>query len=334
MIRRSPAEAYIKFLLVHPDKYSVDAVRAIIYKQELDWPHDDYAEDLRKKMRVPRPFFPMDTSHRASSLFLDKEAIRGFFHPDVFAAGAHKLLKNAKAKEVIETMSLVEDPPAFIAHRLRTLGIKCDTTTVKRYCMYYFATANVDTLELNALMHMRIDRVAHPHVGSASTSDQLQYTSLNKCKYKDPRRMVLDMPVAAMASLMNQMRGGVHPSKLELARVAVASRAAASIRVLESVIAGGPNGGALARDYALVTKSMTELITDLGNPDENLRKEMQNLMIRTQDAAVPLMSSLPGERTLDLTPPRIDTVGGDAEDIVEEELEDEVEDEEPNYDSI
>jgi hypothetical protein len=41
VIRRSPCERYIKYLLVHPDGYSTEAVRDIVRGQGLDYLSDD-----------------------------------------------------------------------------------------------------------------------------------------------------------------------------------------------------------------------------------------------------------------------------------------------------
>ena len=46
MIRHSPAELYVKYLVCHPDGYTTDAIRDIVRGQDLDYPSDDYVDRI------------------------------------------------------------------------------------------------------------------------------------------------------------------------------------------------------------------------------------------------------------------------------------------------
>jgi hypothetical protein len=306
MIRRSPCELYIKFLLCHPDAYSLDAARAIIYKQQLDWVDDNYAKGLKDRMAVPNPFYPTNLAHKPSVRFVHKEKLAGFFTPDEPARIAHTLLQDARAKETIETMALTRDQPAFISHRLRTMGIHSTVLAVQRYLTYYWDLRLVDTLEINALLQMRREVVLAFPSGpnnEPTVHDRMQYAALNKVKYRDPRAMVLSMPVSPIAGLMNQLRQGIMPKRVELAAVAKAAQMAATFRVFEATMVGGPGGGAATRDYALGAKMMGELIQELGSPEAELQKGLQQLALKNEDARLPLLSDLSGgSHTTDLQP--------------------------------
>jgi hypothetical protein len=319
MIRRSPAELYIKFLLCHPDGYDVDTTRAIIYKQQLDWVDDNYALGLKARMNIPVPFYPTNKAHKASSQFVYREKLAGFFTPDAAASVAHQLLQHARAKETIETGAIVKDPPAFIAHRLRSMSIYCTVQGVQRYLAYYYDLTLVDTLELNALQRLRIEgpsAFATGPNGEPTVHDRLQYQALSSSKYRDPRTAMLSIPISSAASLVNQIRQGMLPKQVDLSRIAEATRAVAAVRTLEAVASGGPLGGASARDYAMATKLMTELIQDLGSPTAELKKGLQQLALKNEDSRLPLLSDMSdGKYTTDLQP----------EQVVEEE--EEVEDE-------
>lgn len=318
MIRRSPCELYIKFLLCHPDGYTIDTARAIVYKQQLDWADDSYALGLKDRMNIPVPFYPMNLAHKPSVRFVHKEKLAGFFTPDEPARNAHKFVQDARAKETIETMALAKDPPAFIAHRLRTLGIPCKVLDVQRYLTYYWDLNLVDTLEINALLQMRREAVlAYPSGpnNEPTVHDRMQYAALNKVKYRDPRSMVLSMPVSPIAGLMNQLRQGIMPKRVELAAVAKAAQMAATFRVFEATMVGGPGGGAATRDYALGAKMMGELIQELGSPEAELQKGLQQLALKNEDAHLPLLSELSGgNHTTDLQP-----VAAEAVEEVEDE---------------
>lgn len=294
MIRRSPCELYIKYLLCHPDKYTLGAVKDIILGQDLDYPSDIYVQGLARRMRVPLPFYPTNTGHARSQRFLRAEQLLAFFHPDAAAAEAHELLQNPRAKETIETMSLSGDPNALIAHRIRRLGFACTPMGVQRYRRYYWNLEIVDSVEASALLRMRVDRTMDPMVpGTEPTPDQmLQHAALSKAKYQDPRRIAADIPNSPMASMMNQLRLGIMPTQVELGRLLAATRLAALCRANEVVYSQSPTDAARGRDFILMAKMATELIADIGSPDTELQRDLQQLLLETDSDPVPHVRAL------------------------------------------
>jgi hypothetical protein len=307
VIRRSPCERYIKYLLVHPDGYSTDAVRDIVRGQGLDYLSDDYTNRLRDQLKkhLPDPFKPLNKRHGRSRSFLSKEQIYGFFHPDEPSVVAHRLLDKGRAKEVIEAMSLVGEAPAFVSHRVKLLGLKCTPDAIKRYLHFYWDINMVDSTELRALMQMRVEWMQVPREGMMSHPDQwLQYETMRKSSYKDPRRMLLEMPVTPVAGMLGQMRLGLMPSQIDLSRIAETARNAATGRVLESMITGAPHDAARGRDYAMVASMMSELIEKVGSPDTALQEELKKVALQMEDGPVPHIGELPAGDTFttDLLP--------------------------------
>lgn len=307
MIRRSPCELYIKYLLVHPDEYSNDAIRDIVRGQQLDYLGHDYLRRLRTRLRIPVPFYPNNKLHTPSKKLLVRHKVFGFFHPDEDALAAHQLLQKPRAKELIETMTIAGENHAVISHRLRSIGITVTIRAVKRYCDFYWNVGLVDSTELRALLRMRVEHPRYRDDGMEPLPEQrLQMYAMNKVQYQDPRRMMVDMPVTPMAGLMNQMRMGLMPSQVELARLANVTRVAATVRAFEATMAGGPQGAIRARDYAVVAKTMSEMITDMGSPDLELQKELQQLALVTDEAGVPHIGELEGTHTVELEPHVVD----------------------------
>jgi len=303
VIRRSPCERYVKYLLVHPDGYSIDAVRDIIRGHGLDYPSDDYASRLQKRLKqfLPVPFRPTNTAHSRSRRFVAKEQIYGFFVPDKASLMAHSLLEQSRAKEIIEAMSIAGESPAFICHRVKILGLRCTPEAIERYLHYYWDLNFVDSTELRALLRMRVEYLSIWRNGVDPNAEQMmQYAALKSSSYKDPRRMLTEMPVTPVAGMLGQMRLGLMPGRVDLARIAEAGRAAAAGRVLESMILGGPQDAARARDYATVATLMTELIEKIGSPDVALQKELQKLAIATEDGPIPHIAELPPGDTFTL----------------------------------
>lgn len=294
MIRRSPCELYIKYLLCHPDGYSLSAVKDIVVGQDLDYPSDVYVQGLIRRLRIPVPFYPSNVVHHRTTRFLKAEQIFAFFHPDKPAEEAHRLLQTPRAKETIETMTLAGDAPALIAHRIRRIGVPATAEGVRRYCSFYWNLNLVDSTEAHALLRMRVERTMDPVVpGVEPTPDQMmQHLALNKAKYRDPRRLAAEIPNSPMASLMNQLRLGILPTQVELGRLLAATRMAAICRANEVVYAQSPTDAARGRDFMLMAKMATELIAEIGSPDTELQRDLQQLLLETDQGQVPHIREL------------------------------------------
>lgn len=294
MIRRSPAELYIKYLLCHPDGYPLQVVKDIVVGQDLDYPSDVYTQGIRRKLRVPVPFYPTNTTHVRSQRFLRAERLVGFYHPDKPAKEAHRLLQTSRAKETIETMTISGDGYQLIAHRLRRLGVPATAEGVQRYCKYYWDLSLVDSVETNALLRLRVERVTDPSsLGAQQTLDQsLQHMVLTKARYQDPRRFAAEMPNSPMAGLMHQLRLGLMPMQIELGRLLAATRMAAICRANEVIYASSPTDAARGRDFMLMAKLATDLIADIGTPDIELQRDLQQLLLETEEGQVPHIRAL------------------------------------------
>lgn len=304
MIRRAPCELYIKFLLIHPHGFSHDAVRNSLHAMGLDFPGTAYLERLEQTLSVPKPFQPGDQKHFGSQRFLMKHRLTQFFHPDDASRLAHDLVKNARAKELIETMTLTDEPLAVVAHVVRSRGTRCTVEALQRYCAFYWDLSLVDSVEINALLRMRSEHLVYRDDGiEVKNHDRLQAAALGKAAYKDPRRLVTEMPITPMAGLLNRMRMGFMPSSVDLSRLADATRKAATVRAFDATMSGHPNAAASARDFAVVAKVMTDLINDIGNPDQEIQKELQQLALHTEDRKPPTIHQLSaGNHTLDIQP--------------------------------
>ena len=304
MIRRSPCELYIKFLLVHPSGFNYIDVRNKLHEMGLDYPNDAYIARLQRNMDVPSPFRPMDLGHLPSQRFLMAQGLKGFFFPDEASKLAHELVKSPRAKELIESMVLVDEPPAVIVHMVKELGERCTADALRRYCAYYWDLSLVDSVELRALLTMRTEYLVHRDDGEeVSPQERLQHSALKRAAYKDPRRMVSEMPIAPMAGLLNRMRMGYMPTQIDLTRLAGAARVAAASRVWGAAMDFSPRAATEARDFAVVVQIMTALITEVGSPDTELQRELQQLALQTDDFRPPTIHQLSaGHHTVDLQP--------------------------------
>lgn len=299
MIRHSPAEKYIEYLLVHPDQYSNDAIIKLLRLKQLDFLSPSYLDRLREGLRAPHPFRPQDRFHRPSMRFVTKHQLFYLFQPDKPMERALYILDNPRAKEVVETMLITDDPPGLISYRMKSLGMKCDTRAVERYRFFFFNTYLVDGTEMRALLYLRTHFVPED---SDEYEDQMR-AALKKAAWRDPRRMVADHPVRPVASLLNQMRMGFMPSQLELGKLLVATRAVTATQIYSSTTVGGPRSAAESRDYAMTAKMLTELLQEIGSPDSELQRDLQLFALKTEQADIPYVGELPdGSYTVDVQP--------------------------------
>jgi hypothetical protein len=299
MIRRSPCEVYIKYLLVHPDSYGNDAVVDLLRLKQLDFLSPSYLERLRRGMKPPNNFRPHDLLHKKSSRFLAQHRLHYLFHPDKSVLQANDILDDPRAKEDMEAMLITEDPPALISHRMKALGKKCDTATVERYRFFYFNTDIVDSTELRALIRLRVDFV---HPDSDEYEDQMR-SAMKKSAFRDPRRMMADQPTRTMGSLLNQMRMGYMPTQLELSRLLQATRAATAVQAFASSQVGGHSGASETRDYVLAGKMLVEMMNEIGSPDADLQAELQAIALKTDKEEPPYVGELTdGTYTVDVMP--------------------------------
>ena len=185
-------------------------------------------------------------------------------------------------------MTLAGESDALIAHRIRRMGSEATAEGVRQYCRFYWNLGLVDSTEAHALLRMRVERTmdsASP--GVAPTPDQMmQHFALSKAKYRDPRRLAAEIPNSPMASLMNQLRLGILPTQVELGRLLAATRMAAICRANEVVYAQSPTDAARGRDFMLMAKMATELIAEIGSPDTELQRDLQQLLLETEQGQV------------------------------------------------
>jgi hypothetical protein len=299
MIRHSPAEVYIKYLVVHPDGYGEEAIVELLRLKQLDFIGTAYVNRIRRDLHPPLPFRPLDKLHRPSVRFLTTHRLHYLFHPDDAMEQALAILENPQTKEVIETMLITHDSPAVISYRMKSLGMACSLTAIERYRFFFFNVDLVDATELRALMRLRTDYV---DPNSDDYDDQIR-AAMKKVGYRDPRRLVAEHPMRSMASLMNQMRMGFLPSSVEIARLSTSVRVMCMAQAAASAVVGGPRAASEVRDYVIGANGVTELLNNVGRPDSDLQKELQMLALRTDEAAVPYIGELTeGSHTVDVQP--------------------------------
>jgi hypothetical protein len=284
-IRRSPAEYYLKYLVVHPDDYANEQIRNLLQMQQLDFIGMPYLDRLRMSLATPAPFYPEDRNHKRSQTFLFKERIWGLFHPDEDVLGAQAVLDKPRVKETLEALLVSLATPEYTAAVLRSrAGIDMTSRSVQLYKHFFFNTDLVDSIELQALLETR--------VGITDLSDpdvNRQQTALLAASARDPRRLAARVSVSPLAGLMNSMRMGYLPTNLNISKLAAATRAAALVQTHHAAMTGSSER---TRDFALATKMMSEILENVGDASQDLQGDLAQMLLATEHTEVPHIDDL------------------------------------------
>ncbi len=315
MIRRSPCELYIKYLLVHPDGFKTPDILNRLREEQLDFLSEAYVEALRKKCVPPVTFHPFEFYHPVSQRFLMKHGLRELFHPNDHVAAARRILRHAKAKEFIEAMILSGAPANAIAKMLSMrFRVPCSSDAVEMYRQFFWNTDLVDSTEMRALLAMRVD----PDTQGIPENDLRRRSAkaMEKASFSDPRRVAANLPSSPMSALIAQMRMGFMPSGLDVGATLALVQALASVRLFETVTGDGYKDSNKGVEWSIVLKNVTEVMETVVKPDANMREQLSSLLLKTDTSSVPILRNLTGgSHTVEMEPVQ-ETV--DEADVVEE----------------
>lgn len=302
MLLHSPAEYYIKFLVTHPDRYSISGILEIIADKGLDGIRAEYIQRLRSLYLPPEPFYPFDLKHEPSQRFLRREKIWGLYYPtrDEPAALAWRILCAPRAKEFVETMVISSAPEKLIAENVyKRFRIPVIESSIHKYKHYFWNLDLLDGTDLRTLLMLR----AETGSDDADKVTALEARLRRKASYTDPRRVAADLPYSPVTALLAQMRMGALPDNLNLARVLEVARGATSLRFLEAVLHGGPEDSGKALNYITAAKISSEMLKELSSPEEELKKKLLELRLNKRSNTVQSIKQLSqGNYTTEIAP--------------------------------
>lgn len=301
MIRRSPAEYYFKYLVVHPLLYENAFIQDVARELGLDHLGEWYITWLRERVRPPSPFFPEDVQHVKSQRFLLREELERVFNPNKAMDQAVRLLNRPRQRELVETMVLSRAPDQAIVLALQSRhSTKVSEEAVRLFRHYFWNIDLLESVEMRALLDMR-------HTGALATDDnkdaQKQIGSIKRMRYTDPRVVAARLPNSPLTAVLAQLELGVFPKKIDLAAVIERTRDIAALRALDSVSSGGPQGMQMGQGYALIVDVMHRLQASIVKPEDKLREDLKKISMATTPRQVPLLSQLTsGNHTTNVHP--------------------------------
>jgi hypothetical protein len=296
LIRASPADFYLKYLITHPEDYRDHQIRTLVKLQQLDFLGMPHLSRLREECVRPNPFYPEDLTHHPSQRFLVKERIHSLWHMDKDSIQAAKLVDHPRAKELAEALILSDAEPLWISGMLkRRQNFTATERAITLYKHYYFNIDLVDRTEIQAIINMRAV------VDSEGDSDAAEYKRAYwKAAKDDLRKLSAGMALTPMASAMNLMRLGIMPKGIDVARIATVGRLAALIQSSAASVNGKAK---TALDFALTAKMMTEIMDSVGDASGDFQQSLMKMVLDTDAAPVPSIQQVTsGNYTLDIIP--------------------------------
>lgn len=320
---RSPAEYYLKYLLVHPERYSTEVVEQICDEYNVEYLNSAYLERLRLRCVPPDPFRPEDPLHVRSQRFLIKEKLLWLFRPTHDMKLAQTILENARAKEFAESMILSSAPDLAITRGLQKYrGVIVTPRAVELFRHYYWNIDLLDTTQFRTLLHYSAEMTGGDG-GEMTRSDRAEKAAAKKASYLDPRRLAADLPHSPTTALMGMMRMGLMPSKVDLANTIRLGQQMAVLRSVEAVMQGSPQDALRALNFSQVAKNLTEMLEVVVDPDEDLQEKLSAVLLRTDNQPLPSIHQLSaGKFTVDVQPEAkddepIETIEGGEGDVDE-----------------
>jgi len=319
VIRRTPAERYYKYLVIHPGCYDDQHIKDIAFELGLDYLGDWYIQWLRDRMRPPSPFHPEDETHTRSQQYLLREGLLKVFLPDKDMDKATRILSRPRWRELVETLILSRAPLPAIVHALRVRhSVVATEAAIRLYKYYYWDIDLLDSTEMRALLEMRYTGglFTSSATPGADLSRLSQMPALEKSRYNDPRYAAARLPASPISAVIAQTNLGVMPKKVDVELVVSHTLAMASCRTLEAAYLGGPGGAQISQGFSAVAETMTRLKEAVVNPETNLREDLRRITVATTTVIVPTLRELTGgNHTVNIQP----DAKPDADEIFEED---------------
>jgi hypothetical protein len=296
---RSPAERYIKYLLLHPDKHTDDDVKERLLDCNLDYIGKDYIERVRKKLKPPASFYPFNEQHAPSRHFLMDEGLYRLFHRQMPMKIALNILDHARAKEFVEAMILCQVPLQSIANFLRfQWRIPCSVDALSDYQHCFWDIDKLDASSMRVLLQLRVEVLAED-----LKEFKDRKSLLKNAYYKDARVEAADLPVSMASALLVQSRMGFSSKHFDVGTGATEARKEAVKKALESVLRDGPNDHMKFVNFVNGARMLSEMIELVIKPGDQMHEELRALSIKTETTEVIEAHQLTGgNHTVDLEP--------------------------------
>lgn len=296
MIRHSPAERYLIYMVTDPAPMTDEQVIEHANELAIPWLSRRYLARLRASNPTPKKFQPRNKKSTASMKFLDDRGIRCVYFPTPTSRAVMAILDNSRVRESAEALLLAACPLPIISKTLQTChGVKYGPEVVELYRDLFFDTACLSQVELRALLDLQSD----PCNSEQDPDLKAQQRALRRARRHDPRKVAASMPSGPLAAIAVAWKMGKWPSALDPHAALERIRDTAVLRAIISVT-GGTEGIQVASQLMQVARVAQELLSGTTRPEASVLDKYKAFVLDHDDRNLPHVTALGGEYTTDL----------------------------------
>jgi hypothetical protein len=290
LIRRSTAEYYIKYLLLHPRGFSDEQVEGEILGRGLDLPNKKAIKSLRGTLSPSLPFRPFDRTDVQSQCFISKHGIHSMFFRTREVAEAFTVLTHPRLKELVEGTLISGAHPSIIS-KLAYKHFPDSPVSMKgisKYRHYFWNLDLVDATELRALIKHRGD----------SPDD-----AFSREHKRDSRVVAADLPYGPASLVLSTARMGISPIQIDYAEMLSRMRIIAASKGYQAVCGDNWRDMEKARNCIAMVQGINEVLEKTARPEQVLVEKFHSLELTQDSHRLPHIRELSaGRHTTDLQP--------------------------------
>lgn len=285
MVRRSPSERYIRYLLVCDEQYTNEQIKELLIQLDLLYVSLAYINRLREQCT---PGFKLEvrnaSRHRPTREFLLKLEILDMFVIDDRSKKlldyTHHILEHPRQKELVEALLNNNASHGHIATFIRFSdpvfhGITKDA--IHRYEKLFWDKSLVDSREMVELCELR--HLQMPTGLTVEERDNFIKVG-NRNKYRDPRYISSTLPQNEITALVTQIRMGFPAEVKELKKVYDAIHQASLAAAYETLGKNMPMMGPELQSLLSAAKLARDMGETVQQAEESLRKQIIDLALR------------------------------------------------------
>lgn len=298
MIRHSPCEYYIKYLVV--SGLSNEEVIRVCHSHDFPYLGNWYINRFREECVPPNPFLPNDPTHVPTRDFINREMIRLAYFPNDTMKRALEILDKPRIRELVEVMILSGAPHDAVVHALAVRSnFRCDEKVIDIYRHYFWEIDLLDSADMRALLKLKYDEV----LNSNDPQIKYQYEALKKSFYDDPRVVASKLPVSPLSALVAQVSLGVMPKNINILDVLTQVRMMSALRAYQAAIVNGPSSADQGASYMSMSNMAHQMMETVIKPEDQLRNDLMNIGLKTKAFETQVIAKLTdGKHTVDLQP--------------------------------
>lgn len=300
MYVRSPAERYIKYLLLQDERPTTEQVKEQLLEYNRPFVSEAYIERVRAKLKPPVPFRPMNRRHDPSFRFLLQEGIARLFHQDEPMKIAFYILRHPRVQEFVEAMILcrtrAQDVSNFLQFQWQVKWCSSDAIAYYKECFWDIDLLDASTTRV--MLRLQVDALSE-HIPELKDRKSI----LKEAFYKDARAAASSVPSTPDAALLVQSRMGFHSKRFDMELATTNLMQMAMRKAFEALAMDGPIDHMKFVNYVNGARMLGELRELTRNPGEQLHDELSKLSMKPGLGPVIEMQQLTGgNHTVEIEP--------------------------------